>query len=465
MQLKSIYKVLATTAILGQTMVGPVLSHADTVSTKSEIHSQQQNSYENKLGKLPFINFASEEGDFGDKPKEDAKKYVEDEIKEQEKKMSSSDIQTLLDFFKKDNKAINDYLIMETGKLLDKDPLNAKIQKLDDILKRQRTEKTVTVYQSVPKIPLQDALNLKGKILPPDQYRISSLTKDSIVNKKDRPLLEIKVPKGSHALYGMNQDSSILALIERGAGLLVTDVKQIVDKGISRTKIETKLLSSEEIRNREQINDAEVKKAIENLTKENKIKVPVTINSLDPNVSKVIKDAFDVIDQFQGKINHTLQSQFGPNVTADHLFYQFEKNGGKISIHDSLLQTGDNAFINGEFRTTTKEIHLFRNGDGIFMTNTLLHEFGHAYEDLLFNKQLRNDPELIECYRQEGDAFGKTFKDIKKLYAGLNESGQVAEFFAEAFAKFMDENDNQRLKEVTPKTYEKIKQILQKESV
>ncbi|QWI73130.1 hypothetical protein ER45_029760 (plasmid) [Bacillus mycoides] len=99
------------------------------------------------------------------------------------------------------------------------------------------------------------------------------------------------------------------------------------------------------------------------------------------------------------------------------------------------------------------------------MINTLLHEFAHAYENVLFNNQLRNDPELIGCYRQEGDSFGKTFKDIKKLYSNRNESTQVSGFFAEAVARFMDENDNQRLKDVNPKTYEKIKQILQKESV
>ncbi|QWI73244.1 hypothetical protein ER45_029920 (plasmid) [Bacillus mycoides] len=68
-------------------------------------------------------------------------------MKEQEKKLSSSEVQALHDFITKDNKKVNDYLVKNNGKLMDQDPMNAKIEKLDNILKHQQTEKMVLVQR------------------------------------------------------------------------------------------------------------------------------------------------------------------------------------------------------------------------------------------------------------------------------------------------------------------------------
>ncbi|QWI73133.1 hypothetical protein ER45_029780 (plasmid) [Bacillus mycoides] len=88
MKLANMYKVLATTAILGQTMVAPVLSHADTISTKNGIHAQkQQTSQDHALGNFNTINLMADGEDFGKKSKEEAKSYAETEKKKQEGKI------------------------------------------------------------------------------------------------------------------------------------------------------------------------------------------------------------------------------------------------------------------------------------------------------------------------------------------------------------------------------------------
>ncbi|OUB18357.1 hypothetical protein BK708_21310 [Bacillus thuringiensis serovar yunnanensis] len=240
----SMYKVLATTAILGQTLIGPVLSHADTVPTNAESHSQQQNTYDKTLKNFAFTNFAEDgEKDFKDKPKE-AKDWIKGKLEEQEKKMSSSDTQTLQDFTKKDNKEINDYLNKNKGELIDNNPLNLKIEKLDTILRKEETkiDTSIKVYRTIPNMKTEDAEKLKGTILPSPFYNITSLTNipgsDTIV--------ELTVPQGSHVVYGEANDFAEL-ITERGTGLSVTDVKQVAEKGIVRIKIEATLVSSEDM--------------------------------------------------------------------------------------------------------------------------------------------------------------------------------------------------------------------------
>ncbi|QWI73140.1 hypothetical protein ER45_029825 (plasmid) [Bacillus mycoides] len=97
------YKVLATTAILGQSMVAPILSHADTISTKNGIYTQeQQNVQDHSLGNFNTINLMADGEDFGEKSKEDAKHYAENEKQKQEGKMSGPEKQAKKDFINKD---------------------------------------------------------------------------------------------------------------------------------------------------------------------------------------------------------------------------------------------------------------------------------------------------------------------------------------------------------------------------
>ncbi|EOO24391.1 hypothetical protein IIU_06733 [Bacillus cereus VD133] len=180
MKLVNMYKMLATTAILSQTIVAPILSHADTSVTKSEIQTMKKsNDTDNKFGKLDLINFISdsEVEDYGNKSKEEAKKGIEGKLKEQEKKLSSKENSVIKDFITKDNKSMNEYLLKTDGKGTDPDR-QKEIDRLDGILSKLRTDNTIKVYQSSHDVTEEQATNLKGKIQANPSYGLTSLTSD-----------------------------------------------------------------------------------------------------------------------------------------------------------------------------------------------------------------------------------------------------------------------------------------------
>ncbi|QWI73240.1 hypothetical protein ER45_029775 (plasmid) [Bacillus mycoides] len=132
----------------------------------------------------------------------------------------------------KDKNEINRYLFKNRGKLMDKDPNNEKIERLDAMLKKQHTESTVKVYEGLGGMTEETAGNFKDDLLKNPMYRVSSLTRVPSFKLKDSNKLdaffEITVPKGSHAAYETINGSAEL-MIERGAGLEITNVTKILD--------------------------------------------------------------------------------------------------------------------------------------------------------------------------------------------------------------------------------------------
>ncbi|QWI73150.1 hypothetical protein ER45_029910 (plasmid) [Bacillus mycoides] len=451
MKMSNMYKVLATTAILSQSMVVPALSYADTVPTNVETQ-KPQNAYGNQLGNGKYINFTqSEEEDFGDKSKEDAKNGIAERIKEQEKKLSSSEVQALHDFITKDNKNVNEYLVKINGKLMDQDPMNEKIEKLDNILKHQQTERTIKVYQSIPNMKIEQAENLRGTISPKPTYRITSLTK---VSGSDA-LLEITVPKESHAAYEIVNDSAGL-ITERGTGLKVTNVRTFNDRGAPRIKIEATLLSSEEMKARE-IKSEALKAANQMLTGKIGLPVNLDLKDLEKSEATIAKANEFIVD-----VNRSFKdlAQTLPNVKdGKELFKKLIVAGVTIKLQDHPINLKD-LKVAGSFNVDTKElqIDLTKQSD---IENTFIHELGHAIDYKLLNTISQNNTAFQNIFSQEKQAYTKVFRfDIDKLYPDLTTQEKSGEYFADAFAKFVLEPE--RLKQVTPQTYQFIKNNISK---
>ncbi|OUB14805.1 hypothetical protein BK708_25290 [Bacillus thuringiensis serovar yunnanensis] len=427
MQLKSIYKVLATTFILGQTMVTPIMSHADTVPTNAESHTKQQSNMNAMLGNLPFINFASDVEDFGKKSKEETTSYVDKRMKEQEGKMSSSEISDLQD------------LIKNNGIIKEKE----KGDKLDNLFNKLKTEQTIKVISKLP-MKEQDAKGLKGKLIPRPNYTVFPFKETS----GSDPLMEITVPKGSHVAYGKQGNDDTL-IIERGTLLEITDVSQVTDKGISRIKIEAKLISSEEVRKREEKLDETNKKLSLYMG------LPVKLASIKLDPTNDITRTEDVIEGFRNEFDELFMSGIFSKADAGvEILHRLETNGVNIKIGDIGAKPEDNG---GLYRPQTKEIFIDLSQPDV--KSVLAHELGHAIDHEFFKLQLGKDIELVKAFSKDKELFAKEFGfDFDKLYAGQSEERKVQEFFAEAFAKFV--MDNQKLKKVSPDTYEKIKQIL-----
>ncbi|EOO24618.1 hypothetical protein IIU_06684 [Bacillus cereus VD133] len=457
MKLVNMYKVLATTAILGQTMVAPILSHADTIVTKNQTHTQkQQTAQDNALEDFNTINLMADAEDFGKKSKEEAKSHAENEKKKQEKHMSSSEIQTKKDFIK-DKNEINRYLFKNRGGLIDKDPNNEKIEKLDAMLKKQHMDKTIKVYEPLGGMTEETAKNFKGDLLKDPMYRVSSLThvpssklKDS--NKLDA-FFEITVPEGSHAAYETSKDFSGL-IIERGAGLEITNVTKVLDGNSYRFKIEARLISNDEMNARKSKSVA-LNEAKQTLTE--KIGLPVTVDSVDLDVTNAVKRASNAIMGAKDAFDSAVMSGRMNKEVIEAILHRLNENGAGITFTEdtSLFEEGDL----GAYDYELKEIIL--NSLTPNLTETLIHEFAHLADHIYFNNQSGKNPQLIKSYVEKGKIFGDAFNfDIKASYAKANEEQQVREYFAELVAQFMI--NPQKLKEVVPDAYEIIRQIFQK---
>ncbi|OUB35578.1 hypothetical protein BK708_04660 [Bacillus thuringiensis serovar yunnanensis] len=443
MKRTSMYKVLATTAILGQTLVGPVLSHADTEPTNVGAHHQQQNTYDKKLKNFAFTNFAEEgEKDFKDKPKE-AKDWIKEKVKEQGKKMSSSDTKALQDLVKKDNKEITEYLIKNKGGLVDKNPLNSKIEKLDTIFEEKATniDTSMKVYMKLSDMKIEDLMQredvakVKGTILPRYGYTITSPTNVT------GAIVELTVPKGSRVVYGKTNDSGEL-MIERGTGFLVTDVKEVTDKGVVRTKMEAKLLSNKEMKEREsKLN--EVSKSLSDT-----MKMPVSLEFSNAETTASIEKARKGI----AETNTALESisKIIPTFNVSGLLKKLTVEGVHINIKDSSIEPGKQT--DGRYIPTTKELVL-NTTRKVIDTNTPLHELGHAIDHIFFGFDIKKDPKFQQIVSAELQSFLRSNGwEWDPQY--VDYYSKPVEYWAEAFARFMTNNEN--LKKEAPKTYQYI---------
>ncbi|QWI73075.1 hypothetical protein ER45_029290 (plasmid) [Bacillus mycoides] len=438
MQLKSVYKVLATTAIFGQTMVAPILSHADTIATKNEFQiTKQNNATDNRFGSINLI-FGSGVEEYGDKSKEEAKKGIEGKLEEQEKKLSSVEKGAIKDFITKDNKSINDYLLKTDGKVTDPDR-QKEIDKLDGILNKLRTDKTIKVYQSLSTTTEEQAANLKGQISVNSKYEITSLTRPS----GSDPLLEITVPKESHAAYEIVNDSAGL-ITERGTGLKITNVRTFNDRGAPRIKIEATLLSSKEMKERQsKLN--EVSKSLSDT-----MKLPVSLQLSGVETAASIEKARTAITEASTDLENI--NKIVPTLNMPELFKKLAADGGHIILKDSpLIDEHGKAYDDaaGTYDYSSRGMQLDLN---LANKNTTLHQLGHAVD-----YRIPFDPNLKKIESEELQVFLRSFgmEWEPKLVDHYN---NPREYWAEAFARFI--TDNKKLKESAPKTYQYIEDKL-----
>ncbi|OUB12008.1 hypothetical protein BK708_29150 [Bacillus thuringiensis serovar yunnanensis] len=207
-----------------------------------------------------------------------------------------------------------------------------KIEKLDIILKKEETkiDTSIKVYRTIPNIKIEDAEKVKNTILPRDAYTITSLTNVTVLNQ----IVKITIPKGSHVVYGVV--SNFWGVItERRAGLLVTGVKQITDKGILRTKIEVTLISGEEIQ------------FTKNLGIGVNLDVKGLVNSKD-TLKKVNELTGDITQKFKD-----LKSIFPDIKDGNKLFQKLKEAGVTIKFQDYPLEK-EEPNMKGEFHLDKK---------------------------------------------------------------------------------------------------------------
>ncbi|WP_229192361.1 anthrax toxin lethal factor-related metalloendopeptidase, partial [Bacillus cereus] len=293
---------------------------------------------------------------------------------------------------------------------------------------------------------------MKKTIEVAPNYGITSLTKPS----GSDPLVEITVPKGSHAAFVTGKNHSSELIIERGAGIEVTNVTKILDGNQYRIKIEVRIISSDEMRNKKQNVSNQLNAANEMLTQ--KLGLNVTLDSVNPDLSTIVNNAYDATSTFKGKFDDLFSSGLISNKTnGEAIFHRLKENGLKITFHEealSITAQGGSEFgqIVGGYSPELKEIKVDSMMSKTILPGTIAHEFGHAIDDLYFNYQLGKDPELAKLFSKDKEIFAKSFDfDIEKYYKNASEEQKVHEFFAEAFAKFV--MDNQKLKEIAPDTY------------
>ncbi|EOO28221.1 hypothetical protein IIU_05847 [Bacillus cereus VD133] len=437
MQLKSMYKVLATTVILGQTMVAPILSHADTNGKKNEIQTMNKNdATDNRSGKLNTINLISDVEDYGKKTTEEAKKGIEKKVKEQEKKLTSEEGRAIKDL--KNIKSTNDDLVKTDGKGTDPDK-QKEIDKLDGILRKLRTDNTIKVYRSFDGMTEEQATNLKGKIQANPSYGLTSLTKPS----GSDPLVEITVPKGSHAAYVTGENHSSELIIERGAGLEFTEKPtKVLDGNHYRIKIKARLLSSEEMKERQ----SKLNKESQSLS--DTMKIPVSLEFSNVETAASIEKARKVITETNTALEGI--SKIIPTFNVSGLLKKLTVEGVHINIKDGFIKSGET--FDGGYTPKTKELELDTTRN-VIDTNAPLHELGHAIDHIFFGLNIKNDPNFKQIVSAELQSFLRSNDwEWRPQYADYYNDPR--EYWAEAFARFM--TNNEKLKKEAPKTYQYI---------
>ncbi|EOO24396.1 hypothetical protein IIU_06732 [Bacillus cereus VD133] len=458
MKLVNMYKVLATTAILGQTMVAPILSHADTSVTKSEIQTMKKsNDTDNKFGKLDLINFISDSKveDYGNKSKEEAKKGIEGKLKEQEKKLSSEENSVIKGL--KNIASINDDLLKTSEKGTDPDR-QKEIDRLDGILRKLRTDNTIKVYQSLTGMTEEQATNLKKTIEVAPNYGITSLTKPS----GSDPLLEITVPKGSHAAYVTGENHSSELIIERGAGLEFTEKPtKVLDGNHYRIKIKARLLSSEEMReindNKNKYTDAlnkqlgvheqliqfdTKKKDSEDLYKEAE-KMTTNIGKIDSIILEKLTEKGIRIKLVDYPITESNEYKDLKGVIPRG-WEGIKDNTGKQLTWDDVPGVGST-----EGRPVIVRIGYSETGAGHMASNLELHEIAHAIDRAVFGNISHTD------------WFKVPFEAEQKSFLPREYFSNTEEYFAECFAWYYGDADfRQKLKDGAPQTYSYIESLI-----
>ncbi|OJD95842.1 ADP-ribosyltransferase [Bacillus anthracis] len=308
-----------------------------------------------------------------------------------------------------------------------------------------------------------------------NSYIDPHLTKKKSVSKRWPILLDIKLPKGTHVGYLDNEGH---ILLQRNQGIIITNSSIIVEDGTERIKVEAELIDKKlmknEIQAREDSFNDYFRKLIEKDTsihRENEI----------PTETKLIKLVTNSLNaSFTLNRAETLLHVLTQNIPSDLLIKTLEQmNPDKaITITDSSWNNLENEL--GEkfkdadddtiafFDHKTKELivnlslvdhHInslqsIRDNKPALESDvqTLIHEFGHAVDDLILN-DLSLTSEFNSLYEEE--------KGNIKIEDYM--TSDQREFFASAFSYIFSPNTQyqMRIKQEAPKTVAFIQKALE----
>ncbi|QWI73149.1 hypothetical protein ER45_029905 (plasmid) [Bacillus mycoides] len=432
MKRSNMYKVVATTIVMGQVMVYPILSQADTKITNT------------KSPNFIVENPPHDELDFGNKSSEEISDFATKEFKKQTAEIPRYKIKAIESFNDTDSKKINQSLIENKNKPIEQNPNKDKIKLLDETLLDIQTKQTIKGYiNQEGSLPNVSDLS-KGQVINVPEYMTPSLNHVS----GDKALWVIQIPKGTHAAY-MNNLNNVKGesglLIERGSRLQITHIATFNDRGALRTKIVAKLLPKEA-----QDTKGKIKQANQTLTE--KLGLSISLEELS---SSGLEEALERADQLISTVHEKVQNV--PN--GKGLFTKLAKEKVSITLQGTPFDSEESL---GQYNKLTKRIQIDMKSDKHQKENqletTLLHEIGHAVDFRLLN-YISENTNFQQLFSQEKQAYAKTFEfNIDTLYAKKNLEERAGEYWADAFARFVLAPE--KLKTTAPKTYEFIEKTL-----
>ncbi|MDA2118446.1 ADP-ribosyltransferase [Bacillus cereus group sp. MYBK59-1] len=386
-----------------------------------------------------------------------------------------------------------------TYKLLGVDGIREVIRNLDTaLMKSKKIEKDIHVFRYLTEADVDFRIgdlstSFHQSTINRDKYKLISqnfkygfyndyldayLTEEEGLSKSEI-LLDLKLPKGTHVGFLNNKDHILLS---RNQGILVTNSSIIVINGKEKIKVEAELIDKNLIKNKIQTKEDRLndyfRKIIEKGTsihRENEI----------PTETKLIELVTNSLNaSFTVNRAETLLHTLTQNIPSDLLLKTLEQMNHRaaITITDSswenleseLGQSFSDLIENALafYDHKTKElivnlsIHdheinpfkLIRDGHSAFETDvqTLIHEFGHAVDDLILN-DLSQTSEFIDLYQEE--------KGNIKIEHYMTSDQE--EFFASAFSYIFSPNTQyqMRIKQEAPKTVAFIQKALEEKGL
>ncbi|QWI73129.1 hypothetical protein ER45_029755 (plasmid) [Bacillus mycoides] len=191
---------------------------------------------------------------------DEAKDFVKDAIKKQKTEIGEARAKDIEQY----TSSIEDYALKTGEAVKDGDGiLERRVENLDKAFDAEKNgiETSITVYKNVDPLILsafkgkigqseEETTKMfeqkKGQVIPIRTYLAAKLSHSSGTD----PILAIEIPKGTHAaftekLLGAKDTPGVIT--EKDCGLIITDVKEFVDRGVRRLKIEGKLVPSQKV--------------------------------------------------------------------------------------------------------------------------------------------------------------------------------------------------------------------------
>ncbi|EOO24340.1 hypothetical protein IIU_06752, partial [Bacillus cereus VD133] len=278
----------------------------------------------------------------------------------------------------------------------------------------------------------------------------TSLTKPS----GSDPLVEITVPKGSHAAYVTGENHSSELIIERGAGLEFTEKPtKVLDGNNYRIKIKARLLSSEEMGKRAEKLNEKVKDKESKLNNRliSKLKLDKSSNfiKLDfsgPQIEYNIKKTEEAINDFLSNVPSNLAKKCMEELetikfTDQNLGIENDAGSYTANKNEIIVRTNHPGLVNSDSPLNT-------------VSNVLLHEMGHAVGEAVTNHS-DTSPQFKSIFQREKNNI--TDLITYKGYAQKN----ISEFYAEIF-RAMYSPDSKMRKEIQKQAPEAVAYIKEK---